>query len=358
MSRRSPQDASTSGDERRPSLAELDRRLVELLNARASHPQARRDDVADARRWEALCKRLKRLNRGPLSAETLEAIYRELLCGSHQARQPTRVAFLGPLYSYSHLAALRRFGQAAELVPVHSIAAVFDEVVAGHCQYGLVPLANSTDGRIADTLDSFARQPVRISGEVPLPIRHYLLGRGQRSAIRVVCSKPQALSQCRQWLAQHLPQARLQETASTTEAAKMAADDPTVAAVASREAGVHYGLDVLAEGIEDRRGNVTRFAVIGGELPSRTGRDKTALMFELAHTVGALARAMALFPKHGLNLTWVESFPLPETPNEFLFFVELEGHLDDPAVRNAIEALRKKTTRLEVLGCYPIAAVE
>ncbi len=345
---------SGSAQPKPPSLAALDRQIVDLLNARAAHPQARRDDVADAAKWDTIRRRIARANRGPLTNATLEAIYRELISGTRQAQRPAQVAFLGPLYSYSHLAALRRFGQSAQLVPVQSIASVFEEVRSGNCGYGIVPLANSTDGRIADTLDSFARQPVRISGEVPLPIHHYLLGKGPRQNVKVVCSKPQALSQCRQWLVEHLPQAVLKETASTTEAAELAAADPTVAAIASREAGVHYGLDVLARHIEDRSENVTRFAVIGGELPPPSGRDKTALMFELAHTVGALADAMALFPKFGLNLTWVESFPLRETPNEYLFFVELEGHLEDRAVQQAVEALRNKTTRLEVLGCYPV----
>ncbi len=192
------------------SLAELDRQLIALLNARASHPQAAQADVGDPDAWEKLRRRIQRANRGPLTSDSIEAIYRELAGAVRQLQRPVRVAFLGPEYSYSHLAALRRFGQAADLVPVQAISAVFEEVRSHNCDYGLVPLANSTDGRIADTLDSFARDPVLISGEVPLRIHHYLLGRGPRNRIETVCSKPQALSQCRQWLARHLPTARLQ----------------------------------------------------------------------------------------------------------------------------------------------------
>jgi chorismate mutase/prephenate dehydratase len=167
-----------------------------------------------------------------------------------------------------------------------------------------------------------------------------------------VYSKPQALSQCRDWLAKHLPQAQLHETASTTAAAEIAAEKQGAAAVASRQAAVNYGLDVIAPNIEDNQNNVTRFAVIGHHAHERTKNDKTAIMFEVEHKPGAVADAMNLFKRNRLNLTWIESFPIPGVPSEYLFFVELEGHESETRVKRAIAALTKKSVRLEVLGSY------
>ena len=216
----------------------------------------------------------------------------------------------------------------------------------------MVPIENSTDGRIVDTLGRFARTPVQICGEVLLPIHHCLLGSGKRNEIREVHSKPQALSQCRDWLAEHLSNVTLVEVASRALAAEIAANDPTVAAIASQEAAIHYGCRVIAENIEDNRLNVTRFAVIGDRSCEPTGNDKTSLMFELSHQPGALADTMLVFKNARVNLTWIESFPLPNRPSEYLFFVELEGHLSTDSVRSAIDYLRKCTKRLDVLGSY------
>jgi len=353
MAKRRPSSTSPP----KQSLAEIDRQIVALLNVRASHAKAESTDLADPQSWQTLQRRLARANNGPLTEETLDRVFRELQSGIRQLRRPVHVAYLGPPYSYSHLAAIHRFGLSAVLVPVQAIPAVFEEVRTGNCDFGLVPLDNSTDGRIADTLDSFARRSAPISGEVPMRIHHHLLGIGRRDEIRIVCSKPQAISQCRQWLARHLPTATLEETASTTAAAERAAASADIAAVASREAGKHYGLKTLAANIEDHPDNLTRFAVIGGNAPSPTGQDKMTVMFELSHQPGALATAIGVFRRYELNLTWVESFPMPDTPNEYLFFVELEGHLEDPQVQQAIRSLKPKTNRLEVLGSYPRSPV-
>jgi chorismate mutase/prephenate dehydratase len=260
---------------------------------------------------------------------------------------------LGPEYSFSHLAAVEQFGQSAELVPVATIAAVFDALNRAQADFGLVPIENSTDGRVADTLDMFARLPLRICGEVQLRIHHCLLGKCRRSQVQEVFSKPQALSQCRTWLARHLPEARTVEMASTAAAAKLAVEKPGAAAIASRQAGSNYGLDVIAPEIEDNRHNVTRFAIIGDQPPPRTGDDKTSIMFELPHQPGALADAMSIFKRHQLNLTWIESFPMPDTPNEYLFFIEFQGHPEDSGANRAITTLHRRAVRLEVLGSYP-----
>ena len=215
---------------------------------------------------------------------------------------------------------------------------MFEEVNRGHCDYGLVPIENSTDGRIADTLDMFTRLPVQICGEVNFPIHHCLLGMCQRSEVQEVYSKAQPLSQCRNWLSRHLPQARTIEVTSTSTAAQLAKDKPGAAAIASAQAAVHYGLNVLAENIEDQQGNLTRFAVIGQHSGPRTGRDKTAIMFEVAHRPGSLADALGIFKRNRLNLTWIESFPIARPEGGYLFFVEMEGHQDDKRVVNATAA--------------------
>ena len=331
--------------------AVLDQELVEWLN---QWFQRRAPGLAEALPFDeaAWVERLGVWNRGPLATRELVQIVRELAAAGSRIERATRVAFLGPLYSYSHLAAIHRFGHSGDLIPVQSISTVFEEVRQGNADYGIVPLANSTDGRIVDTLDSFARMPVPISGEVPLRIHHHLLGRCPRSEVDIVCSKPQALSQCRQWLARHVPHAVLVETASTTAAAERAASEAGVAAVASREAATHYGLELLAENIEDAGDNVTRFAVIGGEPPPPGPLAKTALMFELIHEIGALAGAMDVFRKHERNLTWLESFPKRGAPNEYFFFVELEGHASEPSVVATLADLQQVTVACQVLGCY------
>lgn len=274
------------------------------------------------------------------------------VCESVSSSQ-VKIAYLGPIYSYSYLAAVKHFGLAASLVPVATISAAFEEVIRGQSQFAVVPIENSTDGRVVDTLGMFAKATVEISGEVLLPVHHCLLGKCERAEIMEVHSKPQALSQCREWLAEHLPEAILVEVASTALASANAADRPGVASIASREAGIHHGLRVIDENIEDNSQNLTRFVVIGQRAGEPTGRDKTSIMFQLDHRPGALAGAMVVFQQANVNLTWIESFPLPNRPNEYLFFIELEGHRDDPNVSGAINLLRKETPRLDVLGSYP-----
>ncbi len=350
--------ASSPNRGRRPSnlpqqLKRLNRELIRLCQERAQLLADYGDPerVADLQKKSDL-ESLSRGSQGPLPIEGLRAVFRELDSATRALIHVDRIAFLGPEFSYSHLAAIERFGQSSDLVPVASIGGVFESVNRGDAQFGIVPIENSTDGRIVDTLEMFVRMPVKICGEVAMRIHHNLLGIGKLADIHEVQSKPQALSQCRNWIARHLPKARLVPATSTTAAAEAAAHDKHVAVVASRQAGVNYGLTLLTANIEDNPDNVTRFAVIGLEAASRTGRDKTSLMFELAHQPGALADAMTIFKRNRLNLTWIESFPKKGSQNEYLFFVELEGHASEPAARRAIQALEKKTVRIEILGTY------
>ncbi len=265
------------------------------------------------------------------------------------------IAFLGPEFSYSYSATAKYFGAIDGLQAVSSIGAVFEEIERGHAKYGVVPIENSTDGRIVDTLNMFIKTPLRICGEVLLPIHHNLLAKCKREEIREIYSKPQALSQCRAWLGSHLPEARWVEVASTATAAKIAAETPNAAAVASREAGIAHRLDLIAASIEDNPNNITRFVIIGNERVPQTGDDKTSIMFQVPHKPGALADVMVLLRDNGLNLTWIESFPVPGVTSEYYFFVELEGHELQPNVQAALQSLSRTALRLDLLGSYPKA---
>ena len=362
MQKRTPEkkaDSQATTNLLRRKVDKLGRDLVKQLHefahcssklSRLRHEQG--GPLYDLESEQRLTEQALQSHKGPLSERTVRAVLRELVSGARSLVKPLRVAYLGPTYSYSHLAAVERFGTSTELVPVATIAAVFEELSRKHVDFGVVPIENSTDGRVVDTLGMFTRLPARICGEVQLRIHHYLLGRCERSEVKEVYSKPQALSQCRDWLAKHLPLARTVEMTSTAAAAQLAAEKPGAAAIASLQAATNYGLNAIAEKIEDNKNNITRFAVISDHEGRRTGRDKTALMFEISHVPGPLADATAIFKRNRLNLTWIESFPMPNTENEYLFFVELEGHHEDTKVKRALEALRRKTKRLEILGAY------
>lgn len=350
----------------RPNLASLrreldavDREILAAISRRGAiaqqigaTKQADNAQVYDAAREAEVLAQAVAHNTGPLSDDAVRAVFRELISGTRALQAGVRVAYLGPEFTFSHLAAIERFGQSAELVPVSTISAVFEEVERGQVQFGVVPMENSTDGRVSDTLDCFSRSHVRICGELPLRIHHCLLGTGVRDQIRTVYSKPQPLSQCRNWLAKHLPNAALAEVGSTAAAAKAAKGETAAAAIASRQAGIHYELPCIVPNIEDNPDNITRFAIISGNSGPSTGHDKTTLMFEIVHEPGALADAMAIFKRNDLNMTWIESFPIPGHRGRYLFFVEFVGHHDEPPARRAISTLAKRSLRLEVLGSY------
>jgi chorismate mutase/prephenate dehydratase len=343
----------------RREMDTVDREILAALNRRAELAQQigklKQSDaraIYDPVREAEVLQKAVDANSGPLGDDSVRALYRELISGMRAVQTRLRVAYLGPEFTFSHLAAIERFGQSAELMPVGTIAAVFEEVERGQAEFGVVPMENSTDGRVVDTLDCFSRSQVRICGELPLRIHHCLLGIGARDTVKTVYSKPQPLSQCRNWLAKHLPRAAIHEVASTAEAAKLAKDDARSTAVASAQAGINYGLPVLAKNIEDQSDNITRFAVIGKETGPRTGSDKTSLMLEIAHEPGALADVMAVFKRNRLNMTWIESFPIPGSRGRYLFFIEFVGHQQELRARRAVATLGKKAQRLEILGSY------
>lgn len=341
-------------------LRTLDKNLVKLLNERTDLTTrllaARRDrheSLFDHAVEQDLWQRLDAQNSGPLPAASLHSIFREMISAARCKLKTLRVVYLGPPFSFTHLAAIERFGRNADLIPVNTIASVFEEVNRGHAEYGVVPIENSTDGRIVDTLDMFTRLPLRICGEVQMSIHHNLMSRSPRSEIVEVYSKPQALSQCRDWLARNMPRANLHEVTSTSTAAQLARDKPGAAAIASRQAAVQYDLQIVAERIEDNVHNVTRFAVIGEEATKVTGRDRTALLLQIPHAPGALSDALLAFKKGKINLTWIESFPLRGAEVGYLFFLDFEGHTDEPRIKKALAELSRKAVRMEVLGSYP-----
>lgn len=341
-------------------LAVLDEQLLSLLNQRVelfeeklreseSPEKALFNVQEDMQLWAMLEEK----SQGPLTAAELKTIFRPVLNASRQRVRSKRVAYLGPAYSFTHLAAINRFGETSDLVPVSTIATVFEEVNRGHVDYGLVPIENSTDGRIVDTLDMFTRLPLRICGEIQIQVHHNLLARCDRSEITEIYSKPQALSQCRDWLAKNMSQAKLVEVTSTSTAARLAQDKPGAAAVASQQAAIQYSLQVVAETIEDNRNNVTRFAIIGDTIAEPTGHDRTAILLQIPHKPGSLSDALQVFKTCKVNLTWIESFPLRAPEAGYLFFLDFEGHVTDTKIKKTVKLLEAMADRLEILGSYP-----
>ena len=342
-------------------IERIDGELVKLLSARydltrqsielavETDPSLAYNPAADEHWFQAL----EGVDSGNLPSGTLRQIFRELISSARAQLRTTRVAYLGPKFSFSHLAAIERFGSSVDLAPVNTISTVFEEVNRRHATYGIVPIENSTDGRVVDTLSMFTRLPLRICGEVQLAIHLHLLANCPRGEITEIYSKPQALSQCREWLARNMPNARLIPVTSTSAAAQLALTKPGVAAVASAQAAVGHGLQIIAEKIEDNPHNVTRFAIIGEQEPSKTGKDRTAVLLQTPNEPGALHDALNAFKKQNVNLTWIESFPLYGPENGYQFFLDFDGHVSDPAIQKTLAELEKKAIRLEMLGSYP-----
>ncbi|MCL4139879.1 UNVERIFIED_CONTAM: hypothetical protein GTU68_031110, partial [Idotea baltica] len=331
------------------NIKAIDKQIVKLLNDRlkatVAHFSAAEDRRAvwfDTQAEIQLWEELEAANKGPLPKEVLRSIYRELLCAAREDVKSVRVAYLGPAFSFTHLAALEKFGKTADLIPVNTIASVFEEVNRGHADYGIVPIENSTDGRIVDTLDMFTRLPLRVCGEVQMAVHHNLLSRSPRSEITEIYSKPQALSQCRDWLARNMPHAKTYDVTSTSTAAELARSKPGVAAIASRQAAVQYGLEIVAESVEDNAHNVTRFAIIGDQDTKPTGSDRTALLLQIPHTPGSLTEALTAFKNNKINLSWIESFPLRGPETGYLFFLDFEGHVKEARIKKAMAALERK----------------
>lgn len=294
-------------------------------------------------------------NDGPLSNDTLQAIYREVMSGSLALEKSLEIAYMGPPASFSNIAALKRFGSSVKYLPVNTITEVFAEVEHERADYGVVPIENSIEGAINYTFDMFMESDLKICSEISLEISHNLLAKCRMDRIRRIYSNPNVIGQCRMWLEANLPAAELIEVPSTTKAAEMALKEKDAAAIASSLAAECYGLNILARSIEDSPHNMTRFLVIG-RLESRpSGKDKTSIMFSVKDRVGALHDMLVPFRKNRINLTKIESRPSKKKVWEYLFFVDMIGHHDDANVKKALKELENVCTNMKILGSYPIA---
>lgn len=346
--------------QRRKRIEELDAQIVAFVSERAKEAVEigkikgeLREQVLDPVREKEVYERATRLNKGPLSNEAIRAIYREIMSGSLALQKTIKVAYLGPEATFTHQAALAKFGHSVEYIPTNSISDVFYEVETWRADYGVVPIENSTDGAVNHTLDMFIDSELRICSEIVFEVSHCLLARCRKEDIKRVYSKGEVFGQCKLWLRANLPQAELIETSSTSRAAEIAREKPGSAAIASEIAATLYGLRVVARSIQDISRNVTRFLVMGRSESPRSGDDKTSVMFYTRDRVGALHDILEVFKEGGLNLTMIESRPSGKKPFEYYFFADFVGHISDRKVASTLEKLRKKCGILKVLGSYP-----
>ncbi len=284
----------------------------------------------------------------------MEGIFREILSASLALEAPLKVAYLGPEGTYTHLAAIRKFGIATQLCPQTTPRQVFEEVVNSRVDYGIVPIENSTEGVVSHTLDLFMEFTLTICGEIQMEINHNLLSKAKDlSQIKRVYAHPQGLAQCRNWLEEYLPKARLHPTDSNSKGAVIAAKDRHAAAIASDYAAKLYGLNILRKHIEDYANNFTRFLVIGKRATAPTGQDKTSIMFSTRDEPGVLFRLLRPLADHKINLTKIESRPLKKRAWEYVFFIDLDGHQDNPEIREVLGAMEKECSFFQILGSYP-----
>lgn len=362
----------------RDDIDVIDRQIQELLNRRAACAQ----QVAEVKRAELLAnggsaeaasqmsfyrpereaqvlRAVMARNAGPLPAAEVAHVFREIMSACLALEQPVRVAFLGPEGTFSQAAALKHFGHAVIGSPLPGISDVFCAVDAGDADYGVVPVENSTEGMVTHTLDNFIRSHLKICGEVELPVRLHLLAAtsSDRSRIRRICAHQQALAQCRGWLDKHWPGIEQSAVSSNGEAARLAAQDPAVAAVAGDLAREGHGLQSLASNIQDYPDNTTRFLVIGREGARPSGHDKTSIIVSTHNRPGALFRVLEPFQREQLMLTRIDTRPSRTETWTYLFFIEFEGHQDEPRIAAVLDEIRGQTVMVKILGSYPQAVI-
>lgn len=350
----------------RDRIDALDRKLVALLNERArvvvevgAVKQHSGGPIYAPHREAEVLSRVLGLSEGPLPDRSVEGVYREIMSGSFAIEQPLRIGFLGPVGSFSHVAATAQFGSSVSFENVREIEGVFTEVSRGHVDYGLVPIENSTGGGIAETLDAFrdAAGDVFVYAEVAIGIRHNLLALCEPKAVRRVFSKPEVFAQCRKWLSTQYPRVDLVPAASSSQAVLDAKADPREgnAAIGSTLAARLYGVPTLFPSIEDNPNNITRFFVIAKQAAQPSGDDKTSIMFTTSHEPGALVQVLSAFAYGGINLTHIDKRPSRRENWSYTFFLDATGHRDEPAMDKAIAVARKHCQELFVLGSYPRA---
>lgn len=350
----------------RKKIDEIDRMILDLLNRRA---EASREigkvkmkdgsGIYAPHREKEILDRLKSMNKGPLTPDAIDAIYREVMSFSISLEKRVKIAYLGPPVTYTHQAAQKKFGSSVDYEATGSISDVFAEVERERCDYGVVPVENSTEGAVSHTLDMFLASPLKIYAEIYLPVHLALMSKGNPLIeIEQVYSKREAFGQCRLWLESNLRGVELRDAASTAEAAQIVANNENregIACIASPVAAAEYGLKVLASSIEDDPNNTTRFLVIARHEAKPTKKDRTSIVFEVKDRAGALHDVLVPFKAAKINLTKIESRPSKKKVWSYYFFVDFEGHHDEPRVQKALGALAKHCTFLKVLGSYPKA---
>ena len=345
----------------RARIDAIDKQILELLNQRAGvaqevgHVKAETNaPVFRPEREMQVLRNVAQRNPGPLAAGDVQTIFREIMSACRALEKRVTVAYLGPVGTFSEQAVYQQFGHAVEGMPCASIDEVFRAAEAGTADFGVVPVENSTEGAINRTLDLLLQTPLTISGEVSLPVHHSLMtATGAMTGITRICAHPQALAQCQAWLNQHHPSIERQPVSSNGEAARMAAEDPSVAAIAGEIAGEKHGLQVVSAHIQDDPHNRTRFAVVGRLRTSPSGHDHTSLVLSVANKAGAVYNLLAPLARHGVSMTRFESRPARMGTWEYYFYVDVEGHSDDERMARALVELKENAAFFKVLGSYP-----
>ena len=347
--------------EYRDQINEIDDQILVLLQKRAEISKkvgAVKAETGDAQvyvphRQKQVIERLKAENQGKFPENALEFIWTEILSASRSLQEPERVAFLGPIGSFGHLAARCHFGASTAFIPVHPQVDIFNEVESGRANYGVVAIENSLQGTVRDVLERFQHTPLWICAETFQPIKQHLLSKASLKEIKCIYSHPQPFAQCRAWLNRYLGNVEQIEVVSTSEAAQRASQEPLAAAIASELASEIYQVPIVANAIMDEPDNTTRFFIIGNQMADPSGYDRTSLFFAIRDKVGALHQALGILEETRLNLTYLESLPSRTKPWEYVFFAEMEGHIADERVLVALEQLEELCTNVNVIGSYP-----
>lgn len=346
--------------EHRKAIDHLDAQIVQLLNERTKHVLAigeiklkAGEEIYAPHRERAVLQRVCKSNAGPMTDDSLRAIYREIMSSALSLEKSLTIAYLGPEATFTHQAAIRRFGSSLHYAPLKTISDVFAEVSKNRADYGVVPVENSTEGVVTHTLDMFVDSDLKIVAQIILPVQQCLLSNSPRAQIKKLYSHPQSLAQCRGWIQNNLPHAEIVETSSNARSAELAAKEKNTAAIAGILAAEKYKLSVLEQDIQDNAANATRFLVLGRQCSPPTGDDRTSLMVSITDKVGALHHALAAFRRSRINLTKIESRPSKRKAWEYFFFIDCDGHQQDRKVAKAIELLGNECSFVKVLGSYP-----
>ncbi len=349
----------------RARIDSLDAEILKLLNERAKCAldigeikRSKNSEYYVPEREKTIFDKVRAANPGPLPETAIKAIYREIISAVRALEKPLEIAFLGPKDTFSHMAARRIFGSSAEFLPVPTVEDIFAEVERKRADYGVVPVETAMGGGVSDTLDRFVTSDLKIINEVMLHVNQNLLSNSPIEEIKHVYSKVQPFVQCRNWLKANLPTADLVETASTAEAARIAANTPGAAAIASTLAAETYSIAIVARGIEDSPNNFTRFFVIGRHMAKPSGNDKTAVLCSITDHQGALYELLKPMAEQGINLTRIESRPSQKRAWEYVFFIDVLGHVDEPKIRKAIDQLANQCKELKILGSFPCGELE